>query len=42
MTRMGTLWNPWREMNRLRRDMDHLMNFEWAPTGSRDGARFRR
>jgi HSP20 family protein len=31
MSRMGTLWNPWREMNRLRRDMDHLMNYEWAP-----------
>jgi HSP20 family protein len=28
---MATLWNPWREMNRVRRDMDHLMNYEWAP-----------
>jgi len=31
MARMATLWNPWREMNRVRRDMDHLMNYEWAP-----------
>jgi HSP20 family protein len=31
MTRMGTLWNPWREMNRLRREMDHLVSYEWAP-----------
>ncbi len=38
MTRMGTLWNPWREMHRLRRDMDHLVNFEWAPTVRGTGA----
>ncbi len=31
MTRMGTYWNPWREMNRLRREMDHLVNYQWAP-----------
>jgi HSP20 family protein len=31
MARMATLWNPWREMNRVRREMDHLMNYEWAP-----------
>lgn len=31
MTRMGTLWNPWRDMNRLRREMDRLVNYEWAP-----------
>jgi HSP20 family protein len=31
MARMATLWNPWREMNRVRREMDHLMNHEWAP-----------
>jgi HSP20 family protein len=31
MTRMGTYWNPWREMNRLRRDMDQWMNYQWAP-----------
>jgi HSP20 family protein len=29
---MGTLWNPWREMNRLRREMDHLVNYEGWPT----------
>jgi HSP20 family protein len=28
---MGTYWNPWREMNRLRQDMDQLMNLQWAP-----------
>jgi len=28
---MGTLWNPWRDMNRLRREMDRLVNYEWAP-----------
>jgi HSP20 family protein len=28
---MATLWNPWREMNRVRREMDNLMNYEWAP-----------
>jgi HSP20 family protein len=31
MTRMATYWNPWREMNRLRRDMDQLINHQWAP-----------
>ncbi len=31
MSRMATYWNPWREMNRLRREMDHLVNYEWAP-----------
>jgi HSP20 family protein len=31
MSRIGTVWNPWREMNRLRREMDQLMNYEWAP-----------
>jgi HSP20 family protein len=31
MSRMATLWNPWREMNRLRRDVDQLVNYEWAP-----------
>jgi len=31
MTRMGTYWNPWREMNRLRQEMDHLVHHEWAP-----------
>lgn len=31
MSRMGTHWNPWREMNRLRREMDHLVNYQWAP-----------
>lgn len=31
MTRMGTYWNPWREMNRLRREMDQWINPQWAP-----------
>jgi len=31
MARMATLWNPWREMNRVRREMDNLMNYDWAP-----------
>src|ERR1700722_10042880 len=31
MSRIGTVWSPWREMNRLRREMDHLMHYEWAP-----------
>jgi HSP20 family protein len=31
MTRMGTYWNPWREMNRLRGDLDQLINHQWAP-----------
>ncbi len=31
MSRIATVWSPWREMNRLRREMDHLMNYEWAP-----------
>jgi len=39
MARMGTLWNPWREMNRLRREVDHLINYEGWPT-SRGQAAF--
>lgn len=31
MTRMGTLWNPWHEMNRLRREVDHLINSDGWP-----------
>jgi HSP20 family protein len=31
MSRMSTHWNPWREMNRLRHEMDHLFNPQWAP-----------
>jgi HSP20 family protein len=39
MTRMGTLWSPWREMNRLRREVDHLINYDGWPT-SRGPAAF--
>jgi HSP20 family protein len=31
MTRLRTQWVPWREMNRLRQEMDHLVNYHWAP-----------
>jgi|HubBroStandDraft_6_1064221.scaffolds.fasta_scaffold197722_1 HSP20 family protein len=31
MSRMATYWSPWREMNRLRREMDHFVNHQWAP-----------
>jgi HSP20 family protein len=31
MSRMATYWNPLREMNRLRREMDYLFNPHWAP-----------
>jgi HSP20 family protein len=34
---MATVWNPWREMNRLRREMDQLMTSEWWPTSRRSG-----
>jgi len=30
MSRMATYWNPLREMNRLRREMDYLFNPHWA------------
>jgi HSP20 family protein len=39
MSRLATAWNPWRDMNRLRREMDRLVNYEWAPMG-RAGAAF--
>lgn len=30
MSRMATYWSPWREMNRLRQEMDYLFNPQWA------------
>jgi len=35
MTRMGTAWNPWREMNRLRREFDQLLHSDWMPLAQR-------
>jgi HSP20 family protein len=35
---MTTVWNPWREMHRLRREMDQLFNPEWWPAARRTGA----
>jgi HSP20 family protein len=31
MSRMATYWNPWREMNQLRLEMDNLFQPQWAP-----------
>ena len=31
MSTMRTVWNPWREMNRLRQELDHVANGEWWP-----------
>ena len=31
MTRMRTTWNPWREMHRLRREMNDLLNYPSWP-----------
>lgn len=31
MSRLGTLWNPWREMNHLRQEMNHLMGYDGWP-----------
>jgi len=28
---MGTLWNPWREMNRLRHEVDQLISYDGWP-----------
>jgi HSP20 family protein len=35
MTRTATHWNPWREMNRLRREMDQVFNYDWRPAWQR-------
>jgi HSP20 family protein len=39
MSRMGTVWNPWREMSRLRQEMDQLATHDWW-AGSRRAAEF--
>jgi HSP20 family protein len=31
MSRMATYWSPWREMNRLRQEIDQLVTQQWAP-----------
>jgi HSP20 family protein len=31
MSTMRTVWNPWREMNRLRQELDHAAGGEWWP-----------
>jgi HSP20 family protein len=31
MSTMRAVWNPWREMNRLRQELDHAANGEWWP-----------
>jgi HSP20 family protein len=39
MSRMRTVWNPWRDMNRLRVELDQLSNGNWWPH-VRSGASF--
>ncbi|HET6328889.1 MAG TPA: Hsp20/alpha crystallin family protein [Planctomycetaceae bacterium] len=31
MSTMRTVWNPWREMSRLRQELDHAAGREWWP-----------
>lgn len=31
MSGMRTVWNPWRDMNRLRQELDQMTNGEWWP-----------
>ncbi len=31
MSRMATYWSPWREINRLRQEMDHFVSHQGAP-----------
>ncbi len=38
MSRMTTVWNPWRDMNRLRQELDQLTNAEWWPNPRRMAA----
>jgi len=35
MNRMATVWNPWRDVNRLRHEMDQLFNYDWRPAARR-------
>src|SRR5580704_4168558 len=39
MSRMRTVWNPWRDMNRLKVELDQLSNGNWWPH-VRSGASF--
>jgi len=36
---MTAVWNPWRDVNRLRHEMDQLFNQDWV-AGTRRGAEF--
>ncbi|HXY35298.1 MAG TPA: Hsp20/alpha crystallin family protein [Planctomycetaceae bacterium] len=38
MSRTRTAWNPWREMNRLRQELDQLTRGEWWPNVRRTTA----
>jgi HSP20 family protein len=40
MTRTVMHWNPWREMNRVRREMDQLFNYDWRPATWQHHAEF--
>jgi HSP20 family protein len=38
MSGLRTAWNPWREMNRLRREVDQMTNGDWWTNLRRTGA----